>query len=130
MNRRRFLNLIGSTIIGTAIALGVPDIIIPKIIIEKTKITFQALAEAYQSCGFGKEEPDMIRVSLEAYRDVASMFIDNGHILYMREKSDIIYGNRNGIVFFNSTIESDNSLEYNQIYVSGFKYRNCGRFYF
>lgn len=48
MNRRNFFNFLGAATLGTIIALKLPDTIAPiKLCVEKPRITFQALQEAY-----------------------------------------------------------------------------------
>lgn len=122
MFRRTFLKSIGTAILGTAIALKIPDSLVPKMIIEKSKMTFRAIIEAYQSCSFGAEEPTEIWVNRKTYSNIAEMIVNSGQPLYMTEA--------NGIRFFNAQISSMRHLEDSEIHVYGVKFRNCGRFRF
>lgn len=74
MNRRFFTNFIGSAIIGTAIALKIPDSLVPKHVEpDPIKLTFAALDEAYKKCCRGALEPDMLVLHPQAYAE----FLEN-----------------------------------------------------
>ncbi len=69
VSRRGFIASIAAAVVGAAVA---PEIIpIPA----KPKvggITYAALEEAYRSCQYGREEPDLICVSPRTYSEIVS----------------------------------------------------------
>lgn len=134
MNRRSFFNFLGSAVIGTVIALKLPDSIAPiKILVEKTKITFAALDEAYRKCCIEDKEPNLILVSVNTFREVHKLLgpipyaDENGFLLFHGAKiqSDRIGLNGKLIDIFNF-----GQLEDDEIQVSGNYYGNLGRFNF
>lgn len=69
MNRRSFFNFLGSAVIGTVIALKLPDSIAPlnKFISNSGVITYEKLLEAYNRCKNQFGEPSSIIVSRKNY---------------------------------------------------------------
>lgn len=77
MIRRTFLNAIGGAIIGTAIALRLPDVIAPlNHLCERPKITYKAMMDAYnlalETCG----EPHTMLVGTPAFVDYDDLFTE------------------------------------------------------
>lgn len=73
MNRRTFSNLIASAIIGTAIALRLPDTIAPlNHLLAEPKITFKAMYDAYQKAMAECGEPHAMLLSPKSLDDAYS----------------------------------------------------------
>jgi hypothetical protein len=70
MNRRSFFNFLDSAVIGTVIALKLPDSIAPlNNLIKQPKITFSAVMEAYNDCREKYGEPRMILLKKKTYTE-------------------------------------------------------------
>lgn len=80
MNRRSFFNKLGAAILGTAIALKLPDSIVPKVP-ELPKhpgaISFKMLNDAYNRALLGSKEPDFMIVNKAQY--IAYMEMQKPH---------------------------------------------------
>jgi hypothetical protein len=122
LNRRTFFKSIGAAVLGTAIALRLPDSIVPILDIVKTRITYNALREAYINCMRGSNEPNLIIVSDKTLVDIHDMFA-----YYYRYPIMTEYG---GIKFMGATIIRNKMFNQpdNEIQVLG-GYKD-GRFYF
>lgn len=73
MKRRSFINAIGGAIIGTAIALRLPDVLVPvKPFLAEPRITFQAMYDAYQKAMSESGEPYAILLSPKSLNDAYS----------------------------------------------------------
>lgn len=71
MNRRGFLNTLNAAIIGTVIALKIPESLVPlNKMIREPEITFSALNEAYDDCREKFGEPQEIVLHEKAYDDL------------------------------------------------------------
>lgn len=74
MKRRTFINFIGSAIIGTAIALRLPDGLVPlNHLTERPRISFQALTDAYNKAKESEEEPCILLLSKSSMGDARDM---------------------------------------------------------
>lgn len=92
LNRRSFFKSLGAAVLGTAIALRLPDSIIPITKIpEPNKVpvpTFKQLNELYESCRQYGEEPEYIIFSVDMLNAVEDM-IDSNIIRYDNWPRDI-----------------------------------------
>ena len=133
MIRRTFLQTLGVAVLGTIIALKLPETIAPlNKALEKAKISFTALDTAYRKCCIDNIEPNLIIVSPNTYADIYNLL------------GPYPYADEHGIIFYNARIKPDNigvhehlvkafgfgALEDNQINVSGDFYGTLGNFYF
>lgn len=74
MNRQRFINFIAPAIIGTAIALKLPDGLVPlNHLTERPRITFAALMDAYNKAKESGEEPCVLLLSKPSMDDARDM---------------------------------------------------------
>ena len=76
MNRRFFLKAIGSSILGAAIALKIPETLIPRIAEIKDRnsyITFEMLDDSYNKAMLGTKEPDFFIVNRGQLREIENM---------------------------------------------------------
>ena len=76
MNRRKFFNILGSAVIGTVIALKIPENIAPIKFLERSKecISFDQLNEMYNDCLRKFGEPSYI-VLHESKFNILSEFV-------------------------------------------------------
>ena len=71
MNRRDFISSIVGAITGGFALKQIPAIAAPKL--EPNALTFSKLMEAYDSCRFGKAEPDILAVSPTTYAEIMDL---------------------------------------------------------
>lgn len=141
MNRRTFFNFLGSATLGTIIALNLPDTIAPiKLWVEKPKITFAALMDAYRSCCQGNIEPNLIVLSLNDYKDAKQLIPENCTFQYSTFELPLM----EEIKFMNAKLVSSDvglhghfvrtlgfgKVEDGNIEVYGKTFGTCGRFEF
>ncbi len=123
MNRRKFFNFLGSAVIGTVIALKLPDAIAPlNNLIRERGISFQALYEAYQDCVNKIGEPTSIVISKKNYERIHQMFEPQ----YRFDNAEAQH-----LVFQNAIIQSIDSVavEEDEFIVFAGKYRNHAKKY-
>lgn len=115
MRRRTFINYIGSAIIGTAIALRLPDTIAPlNHLLEPPAITYQALAEAYEKACQGPDSPALMFLNPKTHRAARAMFEPS----WIRTTFHVPGDSRTydkGFVFRGAVVVGDDSLAENQI---------------
>src|SRR4051812_3287235 len=109
LNRRSFFQHFGGAILGTAIALKIPDVLIPSINIEEPKVvaylpSYKQLSDLYNSCSFGYEEPTVIYVSHAVYEAIVEGFIFERHNVWYTDNGIDMNG---GIKFRHAIIRPD-----------------------
>jgi hypothetical protein len=93
MRRRTFINFIGSAIIGTAIALKLPDGLVPlNHLSERPRISFKAMQQAhFMSTGGGRDEPNIMLVSKGTLGDIREL-MSLDHLPYGNEPAPPPFG--------------------------------------
>lgn len=125
MNRRWFLESIGSAIIGTAIMLRLPESIAPvKSFLASPRITFFAMMDAYRSATLAGEEPVTILLSEKTLKDAHTLL--EGH---MRFETGAGPWHHNWLNFQNAVVVSEDGIADNEIVTHSFDGRKR-EFYF